>query len=319
MAAEGRVSVAIITHKFREVTEYAEYVTVLRRGKVAGQGRTSELSAKDMAKLMMGAEPPRSALERNALVASSPTLELEKLEAVDDLGLLVLKGISLSVRAGEIVGVAGVSGNGQDELVVILAGQRPPTGGALRVAGAPYRPARAQMQRRRVRLLPEAPLRNACVPTMSVAENIAFRDYDTKPYTFLKWALRRAPLRRRALKAIRGFRIKAPGPDAPISALSGGNVQRAVLARELEGDVAVLIAANPCFGLDFAAVSEVRSRIMAARNAGAAVLLVSTDLEEIFSLSDRILVMSEGSIVYETTPEEADVATIGRYMAGHHA
>jgi simple sugar transport system ATP-binding protein len=154
---------------------------------------------------------------------------------------------------------------------------------------------------------------------MSVAENIAFRDFDSPGFTFLKWALLRGPVRRRAKKAIKDFRIKAPGPDAPISALSGGNVQRAVLARELDGDVAVLIAANPCFGLDFAAVSEIRSRIMAARNAGTAVLLVSTDLEEIFALSDRILVMSEGSIVYETTAEAADVATIGRHMAGHHA
>jgi ABC-type uncharacterized transport system ATPase subunit len=319
MAEDGRVSVAIITHKFREVTEYADYVTVLRRGKFAGEGRTSDLTPKDMAEMMMGAEPPRSALERTKLEASSPAFEIENLTAADDIGLPVLAGISLSVRAGEVVGIAGVSGNGQDELVEVLAGQRTATGGSLRVSGKPYRPTRSMMKERRVRLLPEAPLRNACVGNMSVAENIAFRDFDSPAFTLFGWALRRGPLRRRAKKAIKEYGIKAPGPDAPISALSGGNVQRAVLARELEGDVAVLIAANPCFGLDFAAVSEIRSRIMAARNAGTAVLLVSTDLEEIFALSDRILVMSEGSIVYETTPDAADVATIGRHMAGHHA
>ncbi len=324
MARDGRVSVTIITHKFREVTEYADYVTVLRRGRFAGKGRTSELSPKDMAEMMMGTEPARSSLDRTLLDDTGqggepPRLEVEHLTAFDDLGLSVLEGVSLSVRPGEIVGIAGVSGNGQDELVEVLGGQRPSSGGVLRVGGKAYRPTRSLMQERRVRLLPEAPLRNACVGTMSVAENIAFRDFDAPGFTFLKWALRRGPVRRRAKKAIAEFRIKTSSPDADIASLSGGNVQRAVLARELEGDVAVLIAANPCFGLDFAAVSEIRSRIMAARNAGTAVLLVSTDLEEIFALSDRILVMSEGRIVYETTPEAADIATLGKYMAGHHA
>ncbi len=318
MAHDGRVSVTLITHKFREVTEYADDVTVLRRGQLAGKGKTSQLSPKEMAEMMMGQEPPRSSLTRTAQSSEPPRLEAEALVAEDDLGLAVLSGVTLCVRPGEIVGVAGVSGNGQDELVEVLAGQRPLHGGALRVGGKPYRPTRAAMQERRVRLLPEAPLKNACVGVMSVEENIAFREFDGPGFTFLKWALRRGPLRRRAKKAIEEFRIKTSGPDADIGSLSGGNVQRAVLARELHGDVAVLIAANPCFGLDFAAVSEIRSRILAARNAGTAVLLVSTDLEEIFALSDRILVMSEGRIVYETTPEVADVTTLGKYMAGHH-
>jgi simple sugar transport system ATP-binding protein len=174
------------------------------------------------------------------------------------------------------------------------------------------------MSARRVRVLPEAPLRNACVAHMSVAENIGFRAFDTAPFTFLRWLLNKGSVRRRARAAVSEFRIKTPSVDTEIGALSGGNVQRAVLARELSGEVALLIAANPCFGLDFAAVSEIRSRIMAARNAGAGVLLVSADLEEIFALSDRILVMSEGKIVHETTARAANVAEIGRHMAGHH-
>jgi ABC-type uncharacterized transport system ATPase subunit len=153
---------------------------------------------------------------------------------------------------------------------------------------------------------------------MTVAENIGFRCFDEPGFTWWRWAVRRGPLRRKAIKSITDYKIKAPGPDAAIGGLSGGNVQRAVLSRELDGDVAVLIAANPCFGLDFAAVAEIRSRIVAARNAGTAVLLVSADLDEIFALSDRIVVMSEGSIVYETPAETANVADIGRHMAGDH-
>jgi simple sugar transport system ATP-binding protein len=166
-------------------------------------------------------------------------------------------------------------------------------------------------------LLPEAPLANACVAEMSVAENIGFRNFDRPPFTWFRWFVNNAEFRRQAQRAIENYRIKAPGPSAPIGDLSGGNVQRAVLARELEGEVQLLIAANPCFGLDFAAVSEIRSRIMAARNTGAAVLLVSADLEEIFALADRIVVMSEGQLTFEAPVGEVDVRDVGRHMAGH--
>jgi simple sugar transport system ATP-binding protein len=168
-----------------------------------------------------------------------------------------------------------------------------------------------------VRLLPEAPLRNACVSTMSVAHNVAFREYDRPPFTFARFGLRWGAFRRRAEQAISMFRIRAPSAHAPIGQLSGGNVQRAVLARELAGEVAVLVAANPCFGLDFGAVADIRSRLMEARNKGTAVLLISADLEEIFALADRILVMSEGKIVHETPAANADMREIGRHMAGH--
>ncbi len=318
MAHDGEVSVAMITHKFREVMAFADEVTVLRRGRVAGGGRTSELNPEQMAEMMVGAEPPRAVLDKRSVTAATPTLEISALTANDDLGLPVLNGIDLEVRSGEIVGVAGVSGNGQDELVEVLAGQRSPSGGTVRVALREYRATRAQMQEQRVRLLPEAPLRNACVAEMTVAENMAFRCFDAPGFTFLRWALRRGPVRRRARQAIAEYGIKAPSPDTPIMSLSGGNVQRAVLARELDGEVALLVAANPCFGLDFAAVSEIRTRIMAARNGGAAVLLVSADLEEIFALADRIVVMSEGRIVYEIESEQATIGEVGRHMGGHH-
>jgi simple sugar transport system ATP-binding protein len=221
------------------------------------------------------------------------------------------------VCAGEIVGIAGVAGNGQEELVEVLAGQRQATGGQVYVHGQEYQATRDETRRHRVRCLPEDPLRNACVPEMSVAENVAFRDFDRPPYTVARYGLRQAAFRETAERAISSYKIKTPSYATPIGELSGGNVQRAVLARELSDDVEVLIAANPCMGLDFAAVSEIHTRLVQARNRGAAVLLVSADLDEIFALADRILVVSEGRIVHETTAAAADVAVIGRHMAGH--
>lgn len=317
MAQRREVSIAMITHKFREVMDFADEVTVLRKGQSVGGGKTKDLTPDDMAELMVGAAPPRANLDRKPSSREQRVLELQGLCALDDLGLPVLKNLDLCVHAGEIVGVAGVSGNGQDELVQVLAGQRPKTGGDMRVGGSSYRASRAEIQERAVRLLPEAPLANACVAEMSVAENIGFRSFDRPAFTWLRWFVNRAEFRRQAQRAIESYRIKTPGPNAPIGDLSGGNVQRAVLARELEGDVRLLIAANPCFGLDFAAVSEIRSRIMAARNAGAAVLLVSADLEEIFALADRIVVMSDGQLTFEAPAGEVDVKDVGRHMAGH--
>jgi simple sugar transport system ATP-binding protein len=269
--------------------------------------------------MMVGDEPPKATGSRQARVRGEAVLEIQALSAIDDLGTPAVSDLSLSVHAGEIVGVAGVSGNGQEELVEVLAGQRAPRTGTLSVSGKPYRAKRAEMRALKVRCLPDEPLRNACVGGMTVAENIGFRRFDRHPFTRLGALVSGGALRRAARSLIGAYGIRTPGPDAAISSLSGGNVQRAVLARELDDDVAVLVASNPCFGLDFAAVAEIRTRIMAARNAGAAVLLISADLDEIFALSDRIVVMSEGRLVHETPVETADLGLIGRHMAGHSA
>ena len=165
--------------------------------------------------------------------------------------------------------------------------------------------------------LPEEPLKNAAAPTMSVAENMAFRSFDKAPIASLGWWLKPGPMRAKARDLIQRYRVKTVSPDAPIRDLSGGNVQRAILARELSGAVEVLIVANPCFGLDFASVADIRAQIVEQRNRGAAVLLVSEDLDEVLELSDRIAVMSEGKVAYLTDAAKADRTTIGRHMAGH--
>lgn len=318
MVEAKALSAIIITHKFREVTAFADDVTVLRRGRVAGSGRAQDLSPRELATLMVGGDVPVASVSRasSPVRSSDPVLEIEALHAEDDIGLPVLRGFGVRVHAGEIVGIAGVSGNGQDELVEVLAGQRTPSSGRVLVGGGAYLPTREHIRRAKLRLLPEAPLKNACVAPMSVSENMAFRSYDEPPIQRWRWFIDKARMRERAQRAIAEFRVKTPSPEAPIGQLSGGNVQRSVLARELSEPARVLVAANPCFGLDIAAVAEIYARLGAARDAGTAILLVSADLDEIFSLADRIVVISEGRVVFESQAAEADRSVIGYHMGG---
>ena len=321
MTRAGKLTVLMISHKFREVTKFADEVTILRRGRLVGRGRVGELTTDEMARLMVGDETPKSNglsdRKRPAAADSATVLRIAGLHADDDLGAPAVCNLSLQVRGGEIVGIAGVSGNGQEELVEVLAGQRPARAGEINVGGASFRARRHEMRNQKVRCLPEEPLKNACVASMSVAENIGFRNFDRHPFARVRALVSGRALRKHARKMISEYGIRTSGPDAPIGSLSGGNVQRAVLARELHDDVALLIAANPCFGLDFAAVAEIRARIMDARNRGTAVLLISADLDEIFQLADRVMVISEGRIVHEVPAAEADIRVIGRHMAGH--
>ncbi len=316
MAHTGGITVLIITHKFREVLAYADEVSVLRRGHYVGGGKVVDLTVDAMAKMMIGERDIAPAATRTERAPGVICLQVRGLTADDENGDAAVNGVDLDVAAGEIVGIAGVSGNGQSELVEVLAGQRPLTGGAITVQGDTYHATRAEMLRHKLALLPEEPLHNACVGRMSVAENMAFRNFDQPPFSKGVW-LSKSRMRAEARGLIERYRVKTSSPDAPIATLSGGNVQRAVLARELGGQVDVLVAANPVFGLDFAAVADIHGQIVEARNRGAAVLLVSEDLDELLELSDRILVMFDGKIVYETPIEQADRTNIGRSMAGH--
>ena len=313
----NQVTIVTITHKFREVNAFCDTVTVLRRGKLIGTHPTRELDNDTMAEMMVGRRETRTVIEREAHGFANAVLEIEGLSVADHLGQLAVEELSLAIRAGEIVGVAGVSGNGQRELVETLAGQRHAVSGRILVHGEAYGATRAEMIRHKIACLPEEPLRNACVADMTVAENMALRSFDQPPASPDGVRLERRPMREIARRLIDGYSVKTPGPDAPIKALSGGNVQRAVLARELSSDGDLLIVANPCFGLDFAAVAEIRARIVQARNRGAAVLLVSEDLDEILQLSDRIVVMFDGKFALQTDAAHPDVGAIGRAMAGH--
>ena len=317
MSRAGDLSVLLITHKFREVMRFAEEVTVLRRARVAGRGRIEDLTLKDLARMMIGTSLIPDQVQRAPQIVRSEHLRIEGLCAENDRGHRAVDAVSFKVQAGEIVGIAGVSGNGQRELVEVLAGQREPTAGSILVHGEVYRPTRAEMLRHKVSCLPEEPLRNACVPGMSVTENLISRKFDQPAFTVARVFLNRRAMRSFAADLIARYSIKASSPEAPARTLSGGNVQRMALARELSGEIEVLVASNPCFGLDFAATSDIRSQLMQVRNRGAAILLVSEDLDELFELADTILVMFSGKIIYETPRASADLATVGRHMAGH--
>ena len=323
VARRGECTVLMITHKFREVMAYADEVTVLRRGKRVHGAQVAGTKPEQLAQAMIGDSAASasaivaegSAAPRVATVADAPiALQVDGLSAMGDRGTLAVQQLSLAVRKGEILGIAGVSGNGQRELVEALVGQRPRVAGTVRVVGQPYMARRAENRVLQLRALPEEPLRNACVGELSVAQNMALRDFDEAPLK-VGW-LRFGAWRERARSWITEYGVKTRGENAPIASLSGGNVQRAVLARELAGEINVLIAANPVFGLDFAAVAEIHARILQVRAKGGAVLLISEDLDELLELSDRIAVMSEGRIVFETPAAGADRRVIGAHMGG---
>jgi general nucleoside transport system ATP-binding protein len=318
--------VLIITHKFREVMAYADDVTVLRRGHGVLRTPVAATDPHRLARAMVGEAAERAVAEEAggthgagpAAAGSVRALEVAGLRVMGDRGTHAVDGLDLAVQGGEILGVAGVSGNGQRELVEALVGQRPREAGRVAVMGEAYRATRAENHRLKVRSLPEEPLRSACVAELSVAENMALRDFDRAPLA-RAGLLRFGAWRRRAREWIAEYGVKTRGEDAPIRSLSGGNVQRAVLARELAGDINVLVAANPVFGLDFAAVEEIHARIRGVRERGGAVLLVSEDLDELLALADRIVVMSGGRIVHEVPAAQADRQVIGGYMGGGHA
>ena len=345
MATAGEISALMITHKFREVFGVCDDVTVLRRGRMTGQGSVDAVDRDTLAAWMMGGDlTPALKAEASIKEGVTPPLVPASAPVADSAprlrviglrvesatpGLPAIHDLSLDVRPGEIVGIAGVSGNGQSELMAALTGVLPMAAGRLTVDGEPYRPQRESMRRLRVASLPEEPLHNGCVGRMSVEENLAFRNFDAPPLTEGRgmpgrWWLSRSRMRAQALERIAGFKVKTTGPQAPMASLSGGNVQRAVLARELSQTPRLLIVANPCFGLDFQAAAEIHGRLRDARDAGCAVLLISEDLDELLALGTRLLVLSHGRIAYETTllgaagvtPPPVDIAAIGRAMAG---
>ncbi|MGJ8532757.1 MAG: ABC transporter ATP-binding protein [Alphaproteobacteria bacterium] len=315
LTQSGALTCLMITHKFREVTAFADEVSILRRGKHVGGGKVSDLTTDEMAALMIGDKSFARKADRSG-VRGDCVLSVQNAVAPDRSGLKSIQIVDLKVAAGEVVGIAGISGNGQMELLETLTGQRPLQSGTVTVKSEPFHATRSEARNQKVRYVPEEPLHNANAPKMSVLNNLMFRNFDNKADGFGLW-LNKRKMASRAADLVDAFNVKMASLESPIASLSGGNVQRATLARELSDEVDLLIISNPCFGLDFSAVADIRARIMAARNSGAAVLLISEDLDEILELSDRVLVMSEGRISYETPIETADIGVIGGHMAGH--
>ena len=313
LKAEGK-SIVFITHKLNEVLEVADRITVLRRGKtietVPREGATEE----GLAKLMVGREVLLR-VDKKHSSPGEPLLVVRDLHVEDERGLPAVRGVSLDVRAGEIVGLAGVDGNGQSELVDAIAGLRKVQHGLISVGGRNITGAGArQSLDSGVGHIPEDRHLRGLVLDFTLAENLSLHDYRTPPESKLGWLYPRRMVAK-ARRVLQDFDVRGGGPETPAASLSGGNQQKVVVAREVERNPAVLLAAQPTRGLDVGAIEFVHRRLVAERDEGRAILLVSFELEEVLSLSDRILVMFEGRIVGEYSPdvteEELGIAMTG--------
>jgi ABC-type uncharacterized transport system ATPase subunit len=312
-------AIVLITHKLAEVKALADRVTVMRGGRVVGGGLASELSIEAMAELMVGRVPaPLGA--RAARVPGEPVLEAIGLEAMDARGLPAVTGVSLAVRSGEIVGVAGVEGNGQQELIECIAGLRAPSAGRVRIVGRDVGGGARAHHDAGLAHIPADRLRRGLVAEMTAAENLVLgnqREAARGPW------LGGPALDASARPTLLEHDVRPSDPRARAGRLSGGNQQKLVVARELGRTQAsaprparALIAAHPTRGVDLGAIDAIHRRLLAARDAGLGVLLVSSELSEILALSDRIVVLTGGRIVHETRPDATDERTLGLHMTG---
>jgi simple sugar transport system ATP-binding protein len=305
-------SIVFISHKLREVLDVADRVTVLRRGRTVGTVETAGADEASLARLMVGREVLLR-VDKEPSEPREPLLEVEDLHVTDDRGLHAVQGVSLTVRGGEIVAVAGVDGNGQSELIDAVTGLRAPASGTVRVAGRELTGADARTVRSAgVGHIAEDRQRRGLVLDFSLAENLALLDYRESARFGL---LRPGRMLARAKRLLQEFDVRGGDPGTPARSLSGGNQQKVVIAREIGGNPQVLVAAQPTRGLDVGAIEFVHRRLVAERDAGRAILLVSLELEEVRALADRILVVFEGRIVGELPPSASE-EEIGLLMTG---
>jgi simple sugar transport system ATP-binding protein len=318
MAREGH-SVIVITHKLHEVMEVADRITVLRGGRRVATVVAAEATQRSLAALMVGREVAVAHRVERTGALGDVTLELEHVHVTGDRGGPALEDVSLSVRAGEIVAVAGVAGNGQRELAEAVAGVRGLDSGVVRVAGRPLHSGDPRSAiAAGVAYVPEDRLGTGLAPSLSVAANVVLKTYRSPPVSRGPLLLLRR-MRELAVSLIRRYDVKTPGPDTPVRNLSGGNLQKLVLGREFEGDRRVLVAGQPTRGLDVGAIETVHAYLRDAASKGLAVLMVSEDLDEILALADRVVVMYEGEIRGELDARTATVEEIGYLMAGGDA
>jgi len=314
----GGMSVIFISHKLNEVLDIADRITVLRRGKKVDTIDREGATEASLARMMVGRDVLLT-VDKRAAATGDSLLRVDDLHVIDDRGLEAVRGVSFDVRAGEIVAIAGVDGNGQTELIDALTGLRHPSQGRIVVAGRELTRASAhEFLQEGVGHIPEDRHRRGLVLEFSLAENLVLHDYAKAPFA-KRGFLNPGRVVDSARTLLKEFDVRGGGPATPASALSGGNQQKVVIAREVARDPRVLIAAQPTRGLDVGAIEFVHRRLVEQRDEGKAVLLVSLELEEVLSLADRILVIYEGSIAGEFGPdaseEELGIAMTGGKVA----
>lgn len=312
LTQEGR-SVIFISHKLNEVIEITDRVTVIRDGHVVGTVPTKEATQLELARMMVGRPVRMERKPRPAMTKKQPILVMENVSANDDRGLPALKSFNLTVQSGEIVGIAGVDGNGQRELAECIVGLRKRTGGSIRI------------QERTVDhviddpsfvgFIPEDRQKTGLLVDLSIAENLVIKDF-WRPTYAKRGVLSYNAIREHARKLITAYNIRTPSGEVQVRHLSGGNQQKVVVARELNAEPVLDIASQATRGLDLGAVESVHDTLLSERNRGAAVLFISTELQEVMSLSDRIIVLFRGEVMGEVEGDGADVSTIGQMMLG---
>ena len=315
MAAEGR-TVIFISHKLHEVKAVSDRVTVLRDGKTIETVDTASATPRSLAALMVGREVSLTARVERGVEVGEPVLEVRDLWAGGDRGGEAVRGVDLTVCAGEIVGIAGVAGNGQRELAETISGMRSPSRGEIRVGGRKLRGGDAREAiRAGIAHVPEDRLHTGVAPSLSIASNLALKAYRGRRLAFGP-LLKLRTIRSHASQLIDRYDVRGGGPALPARQLSGGNLQKVVLAREFEGRPRILVAASPTRGLDVAAIETVHRYLREAAEGYVGVLLISEDLDEILALADRVAVIYEGAIVGERDAGSATVEEIGLLMAG---
>ena len=314
LAAQGK-SIIFISHKLKEVRAIADRVTVLRAGRVVGTCRPDAVSEAELAEMMVGRKVVLT-VPKSAAHPQDEVLRIEGVHVRDVRGSEVVRGVSLTVRAGEIVGIAGVQGNGQTELVEALSGLRAIGAGHVYIAGheMTHAPVRQRIEAG-LSHVPEDRQKHGLVLSYSVADNLVLCTYYQPPFA-RGLNLNQRAIEDHALRLVREFDIRTPGVYTPVSSLSGGNQQKTIVARELSRPLRLLIAAQPTRGLDVGSVEYIHHQIVAMRDAGAAVLLVSAELDEILALADRVAVMYRGQILAMLPAAEATREQLGLLMAG---
>ncbi|MBR80663.1 MAG: heme ABC transporter ATP-binding protein [Acidimicrobiaceae bacterium] len=312
---ETGLGIVFITHKLREVLAIADDIVVLRNGRVIGETTPADTNENGLAEMMVG----RSVVLRVEKSAAEPTdvvLAVDELEVNDDRGQIAVDGLSFEVRAGEILGIAGVEGNGQRELVEAVTGLRQPLSGTMRINGEEVTNGSARdISKRGVAHIPEDREKHGVIAVYSLAENSVLNRYHRSPFSF-RGILRRDVIDRHAEDVVEEFDVRTPSIAVTASSLSGGNKQKLIVGREFSDDIELLIAAQPTRGIDIGAIEFIHRRILEQRDKGAAVLLVSAELDEILGLSDRIAVLYDGKLMDVLDAQDADRERVGLLMAG---
>jgi simple sugar transport system ATP-binding protein len=307
--------IVFISHKLKEALTIADRIVVMRQGKTVAEVDPAATTEQDLATLMVG-RPVELVVHKEPAAPGEPVVQVEHLQVFDDRNQLAVDDVSMTVRAGEIVGIAGVQGNGQTELVEAITGLRTPLAGRILLKGENVTTASPrQMHKRNLAHVPEDRQRSGLVLGFTVTENVVLDGYYHEPFSksiVMDWGVARAE----AERLVEQYDVRTPGVDVELKALSGGNQQKVIVAREFSRDVDFVIASQPTRGIDVGSIEYIHSRIVEERDNGAAVLIVSSELDEVMALADRLLVMFDGKIVADLDPTKVTNAEVGLYMLG---